>query len=162
LFYSLLPKPRTFPLTYVFFDSEKDLSWCPVNDVAATLGELLISDHTAYPIYHIENPARQPWREMILALADALAIPHTNIIPFDDWVSRVRRFPGSVETDNPAARLVEFLDKHFVRMSCGELILDTAKSTEHSETLRSEEPVSVDIVKKYIRNWKDMGFLRKN
>ena len=114
----------------------------------------------AYPIYHIENPVRQPWCEMILVLADALDIPRTNIIPFEDWVSRVRRFPGS-ETDNPAARLVEFLDKHFIRMSCGGLILDTAKSTEHSKTLRREELVSDDLVRKYIRAWKDMGFLHR-
>jgi hypothetical protein len=144
----------------VCFLCEQDLSWCPVNDVAATLGELLLADGTAYPIYHIENPVRQPWREMILVLADALDIPCGNIVPFDEWVGRVRQFPGSVEADNPAGRLVEFLDRHFVRMSCGGLVLDTAKSREHSETLRCEEAVSTELVRKYIRAWKDVGFLR--
>jgi hypothetical protein len=128
--------------------------------VAATLGELLLADGPAYPIYHIENPVRQPWREMIRVLADALDIPYSNIVPFDEWVGRVRRFPGSVEADNPAARLVDFLDTHFVRMSCGGLVLDTAKSREHSGTLRREEAVSTELVRKYVRAWKDMGFLR--
>ena len=141
--------------------NQQELSWCPVNDVASTLGELLTSNITPYPIYHIENPVRQPWREMILTLANALDVPNTNIIPFDDWINRVRRFPGSIETDNPAGRLVEFLEEHFIRMSCGGLILDTAKSTEHSETLQNEEPISVDLVKKYVSAWKDMGFLHK-
>jgi hypothetical protein len=96
---------------------------------------------------------------MILILADALGVPNTNIVPFEDWINRVRRFPGSIETDNPAGRLVGFLDEHFIRMSCGDLILDTAKSTEHSETLRNEDPISADLVNKYVSAWKDMGFL---
>ncbi|OXV11593.1 hypothetical protein Egran_00646 [Elaphomyces granulatus] len=142
-------------------DLQGELSWCPVNDVASTLGELLTSNITPYPIYHIENPVRQPWREMILILADALGVPNTNIVPFEDWINRVRRFPGSIETDNPAGRLVGFLDEHFIRMSCGDLILDTAKSTEHSETLRNEDPISADLVNRYVSAWKDMGFLHK-
>lgn len=139
----------------------QDLSWCPVDDTAATLAELLVSDVESYPIYHIENPTRQPWREMVLVFAAALDIPRSNIIPFQEWVNRVRQFPGSIEKDNPAGRLVEFLDQNFVRMSCGGLILDTAKSTEHSRTLRARGPISDDLVRKYVRSWKEMGFLNK-
>jgi hypothetical protein len=128
--------------------------------VTVALGELLPSDDgRAYPIYHVENPVRQPWREMIRVLADALDIPRGNIVAFDEWVGRVRRFPGSVEMDNPAGSLVEFLDRHFVRMSCGGLVLDTARSREQSETLRSVEAVSDELVKKYICAWKEVGFL---
>lgn len=102
---------------------------------------------------------RQPWREMVPVLADALDIPRSNIIPFREWVNRVRQFPGSVETDNPAGMLVDFLEQHFVRMSCGRLIMETSKSTEHSRTLRATKPISDDLVRKYIRSWKEMGFL---
>ena len=94
-------------------------------------------------------------------LADALDIPRSNVITFQEWVDRVRRFPGSVETENPAGRLVDFLDRHFVRMSCGGLILETEKSTEHSRTLRELGPVGDDLVRKYIRSWKEMGFLSR-
>ena len=98
---------------------------------------------------------------MILVLAGALAIPRSNIIPFQKWINRVRQFPGSVETDNPAGRIVEFLDGNFVRMSCGGVILDTARSTEHSRTLRGTGPISDDLVRKYVHSWKEMGFLHK-
>ncbi|KAK6611194.1 hypothetical protein H4I96_02792 [Botrytis cinerea] len=139
-------------------DLKGTLSWCTVQDVAATLGELLISKTPPYPIYHIENPSRQPWPDMIVVLANELGIPSNNIVPFDEWLSRVRRFPGSTN-DNPAGQLVEFFDKHFVRMSCGGLILDTVKSQEHSKTIRSTGPVSIDLVRKYILSWKSSGFL---
>ena len=96
---------------------------------------------------------------MVPVLADALDIPRSNIIPFQEWVNRVRQFPGSMEVDNPAGRLVDFLDGHFVRMSCGGLVMETVKSREHSPTLRATGPVSDDLVRKYIRSWKEMGFL---
>jgi hypothetical protein len=96
---------------------------------------------------------------MISTLAEALDVPLSNIIPFEEWVDRVRQFPGSVDLDNPAGRLVDFLEKNFVRMSCGDLVLDTAKSTEHSETLRNLGPVDGDLVRKYVHSWKTTGFL---
>ena len=98
---------------------------------------------------------------MISLLADTLDIPRANVVPFDRWVYSVRQFPGSTEKDNPAAMLIDFLDTHFVRMSCGELILDTKNSREHSTTLAGEGPVGADLVRKYIRAWKDRGFLHQ-
>lgn len=92
-------------------------------------------------------------------LADALDIPRSNIIPFDDWIQRVRHFSGSVETENPAGKLIEFLEDNFLRMSCGGLILDVTKTKEHSRTLRNEGPVSAELARKYVRAWMDMGVL---
>ncbi|OTA97708.1 hypothetical protein M434DRAFT_65040 [Hypoxylon sp. CO27-5] len=137
------------------------LQWVPVNDVARTLVDLSLSDAAAYHIYHIDNPVGQPWSEMIEVLADALDIPHKNILPFQEWVKRVRRSPLAAETDNPAARLIDFLDDNFLRMSCGGLILDTSKTQEHSKTLSSQGPVSAEVARKYIQAWKDMGFLHR-
>ncbi|OCL13142.1 non-reducing polyketide synthase 1 [Glonium stellatum] len=140
-------------------DFEGELSWCPVNDVSAALSELLISDVTPYPIYHIENPARQSWRDMISILGGTLNVPRTNVVPFHAWIRLVRQFPGSTDIDNPAAKLVDFLEEHFVRMSCGGLILDTTRSREHSKTLASEKVISAELVRSYISAWKAMGFL---
>lgn len=139
-------------------DFDGSLSWCPVDDVAATLGELLISDTTPYSIYHIENPSRQPWRKMVKTLARSLDIPQSDIIPFDQWIERVRNSPASVN-DCPAKQLLEFFDQHFIRMSCGGLILYTAKTREHSTTLGERGPVGPGLVEKYILSWKAVGFL---
>jgi nucleoside-diphosphate-sugar epimerase len=129
-------------------------SWNPVEHLAFII-------KSSYPIYHIENPIRQPWGEMVGVLASALDVRRANIIPFNEWIGRVRQFPGSADFHNPAAKLIDFLDTQFVRMSCGGLILDTAKSTEHSETLRNQRPVSCELVRKYIRAWKDIRFLHE-
>uniref|UniRef100_A0AAU8H3X2 SpoA n=1 Tax=Sporormiella sp. TaxID=2012087 RepID=A0AAU8H3X2_9PLEO len=141
-------------------DLDGTLSWCPVNDMAATLGELLLEPTDAYPIYHSENPQRQSWRQMIVVLAELLDIPKDNIISFGDWVRRVRNSPSVAVSENPAVRLGDFFDVDFVRMSCGELVLGTKHSVEHSKTLRELPPVSRDLVAKYVQKWRDDGFLR--
>jgi len=94
-------------------------------------------------------------------LADNLGIPRLNTLPFADWVSRVRGFPAERKSENPAAQLIGFLDEHFIRMSCGGLVLDTENARSRSKTLASVGPVSAELVHKYIESWKAMGFLKR-
>ncbi|KAL4738147.1 hypothetical protein BDV11DRAFT_216171 [Aspergillus similis] len=145
-------------------DFDGVLSWTPVDVVASTLVDLLMlpEEKTPYPIYHIDNPIRQPWKEMNLVLADALHIPRSNIIPFEEWIQRVKDHPRRVEGqegDNPAILLVDFLDNNFIRMSCGGLLLETKKAREHSKTLANLGPVSAETARQFIKSWKNMGFL---
>ena len=128
--------------------------WTPVNDIAGTLADLVLSDRTPYPIYHIENPVGQPWSEMNMILMGALKIP--NLIPFNEWVERVRAGP---QRNNPAATLLEFLDSNYLRMSCGGLVLDVKNTLQHSKTLAAVGPVSEEVARKYIHIWKEIGFL---
>lgn len=141
------------------------LSWTPVDAVADTLVDLLMlpEETTPYPIYHIDNPIRQPWSEMSPVLAGTLDVPPENIIPFHEWVQRVKDHPRLVEGpegENPAFLLIDFLDENFLRMSCGGLLLDTAKSRQHSKTLANLGPVSESLVRLFVKSWKDMGFLK--
>ena len=141
-------------------DFSDQLSWTPVDMVAATLSDLVFQTRDPpSPIYHIDNPVRQPWKHMIAVWAAALDIPAHHIVPFGEWVRRVRHFPGSAEKDNPAYKLVDFLDGNFLRMSCGGLLLDTKRARAHSETLAAVGPVSDDVALGYIRYWKKVGFL---
>jgi hypothetical protein len=80
-------------------------------------------------------------------------------MPFKDWVNLVRRSPLPAETDNPAARLINFLDDNFERMSSGGLILDTAKAKEHSNTMAKMGPVEANGARRYVASWKKMGYM---
>ncbi|KAI8635190.1 putative polyketide synthase [Xylariaceae sp. FL1651] len=148
-------------------DLHGPLSWTPVDTVAGTLVDLLTLPNTVtpYPTYHIENPIRQPWQETLSALADAMDVPRDNAVALDEWVRRVKAHTREVgarehEGDNPAILLVDFLEDNFVRMSCGGLLLDTAKAREHSRTLAGCGPVGEGLVRLYVQSWRDMGFLR--
>ncbi|KAK6072987.1 beta-ketoacyl synthase domain-containing protein [Seiridium cupressi] len=149
---------RSSQVLQILPDLDGTLSWCPVDDVAATLGELLMSETATDLIYHIDNPSRQTWRDLIADLAHGLGLGPRNIVPFDQWLDRVRRFKGST-TENPALQLIDFFEIFFIPMSCGGLVLDTTKSQEHSTTLRNQGPVDSELIMKYIAAWKQSGFL---
>jgi acyl transferase domain-containing protein/nucleoside-diphosphate-sugar epimerase/acyl carrier protein len=134
------------------------LSWTSVDDVAKTLQDLLFVEDP-FPVYHIDNPVRQEWQHMIPVLADALGVPPCNVISFEDWIARVRSHTGSSESDNPAIKLIDFLDDNFIRMSCGGLLLSTANSTKHSKTMRAVGPIADEAVRLFVKSWKDMKFL---
>lgn len=141
------------------------LSWTPVDQVAGTLVDLVLlsDDIELHPVYHVDNPIRQAWQDMTPVLADALEIPSTNVIPFKDWLERVKdsfRSAQAPERDNPAILLLDFLDDNFLRMSCGGLLLDTTNTREHSKTLRNVGPVSQSLARRFVKAWKENGFLK--
>ncbi|CAK1367940.1 unnamed protein product [Cercospora beticola] len=136
-------------------DLDGGLFWTPVNDIAGALSDLVLADNTPYPIYHIENPVGQSWKDMTKILAEALHID--NIVPFNDWLEMVKNAP---QKDNPASTLLDFLDDNFLRMSCGGLVLDCKKTVEHSPILAACGPVSDIVAQKYIQIWKEIGFLK--
>ncbi|KAI1871383.1 uncharacterized protein JN550_004377 [Neoarthrinium moseri] len=151
---------RSSQVLKILPDLNGTLSWYPVDAVAATLGDLLLSNKTEDLIYHIDNPSRQNWRDMMSTIAHGLGLgtgPDT-LVPFREWVDRVRQFKGTT-AQNPALQLIDFFDHYFLPMSCGGLVLDTTKSSRHSKTLTAQGPVSEDLILKYIDCWKQSGFL---
>ncbi|KAJ4287771.1 hypothetical protein N0V90_012475 [Kalmusia sp. IMI 367209] len=139
-------------------DLSGTLSWYPVNGVASTLGELLTNPDANNLIYHIDNPSRQPWKGMIRSLAHALDIPSSNIVPYPQWVERVRSFGGSTK-ENPALQLIEYFEHYFEPMSCGGLMLDTTKTIQLSQTMQTMGIIDDGSVKKFVNAWKQSGFL---
>ncbi|KAL5356303.1 hypothetical protein BJX96DRAFT_171486 [Aspergillus floccosus] len=144
-------------------DFDGTVRWIPVDAVAAILVDLLyIGDDKTVPhparIYHIDDPVGRPWEEISSVVAEALDIPTDRFMPFKEWLHIVVHSSKS-ETENPARRLVPFLEQNFERLSCGELVLDTTKAQEHSAVMRALRPVSAEVARGYIKAWKKMGFL---
>lgn len=151
-------------------DLPGSMGWTSANDIARTLVELVMQpeDVALHPIYHIENPVRQLWSETIAVLADAMSTGTTQagamgVIPMEEWVQRVREWPrredNVADGENPGYLLVDFLEDHFKRMSCGGLLLATAKARGHSPTLASVGPMGESLIRLYIQSWRDTGFL---
>ncbi|KAG8157504.1 hypothetical protein KVR01_012546 [Diaporthe batatas] len=140
--------------------------WVPVDKAAAAMVELLHLGNEANapspsPVYHIDNPVGQTWNDTVTVLARALGITTQGVVPFRTWLRRVSHSPLS-EADNPVGSqpmLFDFLDRNFERMSCGGLILDTTQAQQHSKTMAALEPVSAEVVERYVESWKKSGFL---
>ncbi|KAJ1323107.1 phthiocerol/phenolphthiocerol synthesis type-I polyketide synthase C [Microdochium nivale] len=142
------------------------LSWTPVDVVAGTLADLVMSaDTSPWPIYHIDNPVRQLWADILPILAESIQIGlgdgnEVRQVPFQQWLKLVQSAPASgPDGPNPACLLVDFLQDEFERMSCGGLELETAHTQEHSLTLARTGPVDDVLVRKYISEWKRSKFL---
>ncbi|KAI8946421.1 hypothetical protein F4801DRAFT_593370 [Xylaria longipes] len=129
-----------------------------VDVVAGAISDLALDERASDPVYHMDNPKGQPWSEMIPVFTEALDIPSSNVVPFAQWLRKVRRSPLS-EKHNPALRVVDFLDRFFLHMSCGGIILDTTKAQSYSPTLAAEGPIPADLARKYIEWWREEGFL---
>jgi hypothetical protein len=97
---------------------------------------------------------------MITILSKALDIPSSNGVPYKEWIALVKNHSSSVGAKNPAALIIDFLETHFVRMSCGGLILDTTHAAEHSPTLANQRPVDSHLVQNYISSWKELEVLK--
>ncbi|KAL4971355.1 hypothetical protein BDW66DRAFT_155741 [Aspergillus desertorum] len=86
------------------------VGWTPADDVARGLLEILMQPEgvALYPIYHVENPIRQPWAGTLAVLADEMGIPLREetggaVIPFREWVQRVRDWPRREDNGSQGA-----------------------------------------------------------
>src|SRR6266704_584198 len=107
----------------------------PVDRVAFCVVELLLSQRFL-PVYHIENPCRQPWKEIMQAMTEmlckSLRQSEIALISYGEWLRRVRRLGN--EPENVAFPLLVFFEKDFLRLATGGVVLDTLRATEDSIT----------------------------
>ncbi|KAF4962499.1 hypothetical protein FSARC_9422 [Fusarium sarcochroum] len=137
------------------------LTWLSLEDTASSLGDLLLRNASdCYPIYHLDNPVHRKWADATPVLTEGLGVPQKGMVPLEEWIRRVRAYPGEDPWDNPAAKAIDFFEHKFEHMSCGGVTLATDKTREHSKTLREVQPLTDDILRKYIQAWKATGFLR--
>ncbi|KAL2793473.1 hypothetical protein BJX66DRAFT_351725 [Aspergillus keveii] len=128
----------------VFPALEGGMAWTPV-------------DLAAKGIYHVDNPAQQDWASVVNVLAEELGATK---VPFNEWLRRVRQH-GVDSKKNPAILMADWVEDNFERMSCLGA-MDTRVARRHSKTLQQMEKdgqVRAETVRKYVRSWKERGFL---
>lgn len=109
-------------------------------------------------MYHVENPIRQSWHDTLDVLATSLRLSESDFLPYDQWLEEVR---AEEMKANPGRNLAEFFEHDFIRMSSGEIILETAKARNASSTLRKSTAVSKATIELYVDQWRTAGFLRE-
>ncbi len=163
------------------------LSWLPVDLAAASVSEILLTPHPLNLIYHLENPVRQSWHDMLTVLASQLDISR-EFVPFDKWLDRIGAIaadtkdcgadsksnglnhdnsvgPPAVEgtsasSQAPPHMLADFFRHDFQHMAGGDVIMDTAGARSVSPTLRNSDVVKANVVKRYVEEWRRMGILK--
>ncbi|KAL4940296.1 hypothetical protein BDV06DRAFT_230437 [Aspergillus oleicola] len=131
------------------------LSWIPVNDAAKSIIEILLSHSPVNLVFHIENPVRQSWHDVLQSIASELGI--TQRLSYDQWLARVS---SASDEGNPAKKLSNFFANDFVRMACGEVVLGTDSARGTSATLRKIDAVTEGTVRGYLKYWGAIGGLK--
>ncbi|KAK2037948.1 acetyl-CoA synthetase-like protein [Colletotrichum somersetense] len=139
-----------------FPDLRGTLSWLPVDSAAEALAEILFHQGPLRAVYHLENPARQSWGEVVRLLCEELRISSSSIIPLEAWLDLAEAMPGP---GNPAAGLTQFLREDFTKMSCGSVVLDTSNSCNASSTMANMTSVREGSIRAYVSYWKSIKLL---
>jgi hypothetical protein len=113
-------------------------------------------------VYHLENPARQPWHQVLASLASLLGIGIGDTLPFREWISRIESYSMTKKSDaaNPAYSLLDFFKADFERMASGDVNLDMTNSLAASPSLRSAKAISEQLLVAYVDHWQKHGFLK--
>lgn len=123
------------------------------------LADIIFSPQSLELAYHLENPVRQPWNEVLDILTSELDVDKQNRQPMAKWLEEMRQRP--VEDGNPAAALTDFFQEDFEWMSGGSVVLSTEISRRHSPTLRRAGPVHEETIRRYLQYWRGIGLIRQ-
>lgn len=126
-------------------------------DAAAdTLIEIMLRSSSLELIYHVENPIRQPWHDVLVILSKELSLNDNTLSSLDKWLTSIKSMNDDAASTD---LLVEFFEKDFQHMSGGGIVLDTRVSRAVSPTLQQVDFVGDELVATYVRQWKSRGAL---
>ena len=109
--------------------------------------------------YHLENPIRQSWKDVLNILATPLGLPDDSYLPFADWLDSVDAVSPPLREEVPVKALIEFFRMDFQHMACGSIVLDTKNTRDTSSTLRRSYGIDNQVLESYIHRWKQIGYL---
>ena len=135
-------------------DQLQTLSWLPVDMAAGTLIDIMLSRPPLELVYHLENPIRQPWHEVLVILAEELGLDGNASISMDKWLASIKTLTEDVASTD---LLIDFFEKDFQHMSGGGVVLDTRVSRAVSPTLQQADVVRDELVATYVKQWKCQG-----
>lgn len=129
------------------------IDWMPVDVAAATVCEIMFAgseNREVCQVYNIVNPQKTTWTDSLPELA---AYKNLKRVALSDWVRLLKEHVESGHGRNvPAAGLVEFFES-----ACGtekrKLSIDNSKSLALSPALRNAQPISVELMERWISQW---------
>ncbi|KAF7171666.1 hypothetical protein CNMCM5623_003994 [Aspergillus felis] len=123
-------------------------SWLPMDIAGRAVSDITLSNSQQH-FYHVENPIRQPWVDLLTSLRSELRL---SLVDFEDWIMQARQ-------SDLLTGLEDFFTNDFETLASGGIILRTDSSRAVSQSLRSCGGVGVNLLKKYLQSWKDQGAL---
>ncbi|KAI0449720.1 hypothetical protein F5B21DRAFT_519799 [Xylaria acuta] len=128
-------------------------SWMPVDRAAASLSEMLLRRGKINNFLHLENPVRQPLKDIFTIMAHEMRLQRPFMISFEQWLQRVAMV-GEIRS------LESFYKDHFHALAGGAVTLDTAKARALSNCLMWSGGLQKELIIEYVHRWQRDGFLK--
>ena len=135
------------------------LSWLPV-DMIDTVCELLLASDTRRVVYHVENPVRHAWSDVLDVFATELGLTSAARLPPGKRLDQVCTSADTDEEANLAKGLAESFRKVFERVAYRKDALSTDQAREYSLTLRHAEDVQDGVMKRFVERWRRTGHVK--
>ncbi|TRX93221.1 hypothetical protein FHL15_005800 [Xylaria flabelliformis] len=136
-----------------FPEMEGTASWMPVDRAASSLSEILMCRGKTGNFLHLENPVRQPLKDIFTIMANELGLQRPFMVPFEQWLQ-------SVTVAGEIRSLESFYKDHFHQLAGGTVTLDTAKARTLSNGLMRSGGIDKDLIREYVHRWRRDGFLK--
>ncbi|KAI0409181.1 hypothetical protein F4802DRAFT_545755 [Xylaria palmicola] len=131
---------------------EGEASWMPVDRAARSLSEMLIRTGKMDNFLHLENPVRQPLRDIFTVMGHEMHLSTPFMIPFEQWLQRVC-------AAEEIRSLESFYRDHFHELAGGAVMLDTTKARAMSSCLAGSCALEKELILEYVQRWRRDGFL---
>jgi hypothetical protein len=128
-------------------------SWIPVDRAASSLSEILLRKGRINNFLHLENPVRQPLKDIFTIMAHEMRLQRPFMIPFKQWLQRAM-------TDGEIRSLGSFYKDHFHELAGGAVTLDTTKARASSNFLIGSCGLQKELIIEYVHRWQRDGFLK--
>lgn len=147
-----------------------EIDWIPVDLLSSVIWELASkanpiaggeSTGGSFHIFHLVNPARRPWAEMIPIIKDAIGEGDClEGVALADWISQVEQTDlndqDKVES-RPAVKILDFFrgveDRQGVTVT-NEIAFSTEEAKRSSQVLRALGPVQDEWLCRWIKDWR--------
>jgi thioester reductase-like protein len=141
------------PSTLGLMDS---VDWIPVDKLGPVIAELALgvapTEKTSATVFHAVNPQTVPWSELVPTVQQALG--GIEVVPLEDWIAALRASAASTEdvARNPAIKLADFFPELIPTGPRG-FMMEVAATAGMSRSLAALEPVGVDWMRNWLRQW---------
>ncbi|KAJ7486758.1 putative aminoadipate reductase [Mycena latifolia] len=133
-------------------------AWIPAEAVARAIVDAALSAESPFAI-NLVHPRPVPWDTLMSSMARIARRP---LIPFPDWVRQLqaRSLRATAEDlDNiPAIKLLEFFSGAMA--GAGSTEFSTTKAQALSDAMRLVEPLTEQDAERWMRYWKEKGFIQ--
>jgi nucleoside-diphosphate-sugar epimerase len=127
-------------------------SWLPMDVAARTVIDVTFDETNPAVVYHVENPVRQQWEELIPSLAKKLQLTNETPVPFAEWLKDVLACGAVPNLEN-------FFSGEFEKLSGGGLVLHSKQTQSVSPNLRDFGAVGPELLDLYLDSWRKHGVI---